>query len=80
MPDTTTHSQDPHEPAEPSRIDKRADQENVLDGTVYVTESIPNEGAYITIAGRGDDIKIVAFDLEDLKLIAEIAQELGVTA
>lgn len=80
MPETTAHSQDPHDPAEPSHIEKRADQENVLDGTIYVTQAIPNEGAYITIAGRGDDIKIVAFDLEDLKLIAEIAQELGVTA
>lgn len=80
MPDTTTRSQAPHDPAEPSRIDKRANQENVLDGTIYVTQAVPNEGAYITIAGRGDDIKIVVFDLEDLKLIAEIAQELGVTA
>lgn len=80
MSDTTTHSQAPHDPVEPSRIDKRADQANVIDGTIYVTQAIPNEGAYITIAGRGDDIKIVAFDLEDLKLITEIAQELGVTA
>ncbi|MGB3362600.1 MAG: hypothetical protein WBB10_27530 [Rhodococcus qingshengii] len=70
------------EPSAPTRpgIEKSPEQENVLDGTIYVMQVHPDAGAYITIAGRGDDIKIVAFDLEDMATLAGVAKELGVTA
>lgn len=41
-------------------------QENLLDGTVYCYEPIPGEGVYVTIAGRDDQVYIVAFDMTDL--------------
>lgn len=69
-------------PSAPTRpaIEKSPEQENVLDGTIYVMQVHPDAGAYITIAGRGEDVKIVAFDLEDMATLAGVAKELGVTA
>ncbi|MDV6275407.1 hypothetical protein R3Q06_18080 [Rhodococcus erythropolis] len=69
-------------PSAPTRpaIEKSPEQENVLDGTIYVMQVHPDAGAYITIAGRGEDIKIIAFDLEDMATLAGVAKELGVTA
>lgn len=61
-------------------IEKSPEQENVLDGTIYVMQVHPDAGAYITIAGRGEDIKIIAFDLEDMATLSGVAKELGVTA
>lgn len=52
-------------------------QENLLDGTVYCYEPVPGEGVYVTIAGRDDQVYIVAFDMADLgylKRAAEYAQ------
>ncbi|MGM5069792.1 hypothetical protein EU244_033760 [Rhodococcus qingshengii] len=69
-------------PSVPTRpeIEKNPEQENVLDGTIYVMQVHPEAGAYITIAGRDENVKIIAFDLDDMKILAGVAKELGVTA
>lgn len=47
-------------------IDKTGDQENLLDGTIYAYDPVPNAGVYATIAGRDGQVYIIAFDFEDL--------------
>lgn len=51
-------------------------QTNLLDGTIYLGEVHPGEGVYISVAGRDEQVYIVAFDLDDLKVLAEIYDHL----
>lgn len=51
---------------------KRVEQANVLDGTVLIIAEQPSAGAYVTVAGRGDQVYILAFDVEDLATLARI--------
>lgn len=52
-------------------FEKIAEQDNVLDGTVLLFEVVPGEGAYLTVAGRGEHPSIVAVDMTDLRTIAD---------
>lgn len=56
-------------------FEKIVEQSNVLDGSIYAIVTHP-EGAYVTIAGRGDRVHIIAFDLEDLQYLSAIYREL----
>lgn len=56
-------------------FEKIVDQENVLDGTALITQVHPGEGAYITILGRNEQVYIVAFDIEDLEILAEVHRD-----
>lgn len=49
-------------------------QDNCIDGTVYLYDPVPREGVYATVAGRGGQHKIIAFDLEDLDALASAAR------
>lgn len=51
-------------------IDKQVDQDNVYDGSIYIFQTYPGHGAYITCAGRDDNPIIVAFDMDDLECLA----------
>lgn len=51
-------------------LEKNAEQDNVIDGTVLVFEALPDQGAYVTVAGRDGEVAIVVLDLTDLKVIA----------
>ncbi|ORL01546.1 hypothetical protein [Prescottella equi] len=51
-------------------FEKIAEQDNVLDGTVLLFDVVPGEGAYLTVAGRGERPSIVAVDVTDLQTIA----------
>ncbi|MFC9764350.1 hypothetical protein [Rhodococcus jostii] len=55
-------------------FEKDIEQENVLDGTVYIVDERHGDGAYVTVAGRGGRHFILAFDLDDLEYLAEVAR------
>lgn len=52
-------------------FEKNVEQDNVVDGTVLAFETVPGEGAYVTVAGRGEAPTILAMDSTDLKVIAQ---------
>lgn len=49
-------------------------QSNVLDGTVFCYEPIPDKGVYATVAGRDGQVYIVAFDMTDLAHLHRAAE------
>ncbi|MFC9765244.1 hypothetical protein [Rhodococcus jostii] len=55
-------------------FEKDIEQENVLDGTIYLIDERHGDGAYVTVAGRGGHPFILAFGLDDLEYLAEVAR------
>ncbi|WP_287004606.1 MULTISPECIES: hypothetical protein [Gordonia] len=53
-------------------ISKQADQDNVIDGTVYCYDPVPHEGAYVTVGGVDGQVIIVALDIDDLRHLAHL--------
>lgn len=47
------------------------EQENVLDGTIFVFQEAEGHGSAVTIAGRDDKPYIIDFDMEDLQMIVK---------
>lgn len=49
------------------------DQDNLVDGTIYMFQVYP-DGAYVTVAGNDPDDKpiILAFDAEDIAALRSI--------
>ncbi|BDD84876.1 hypothetical protein TPB0596_46390 [Tsukamurella pulmonis] len=46
----------------------------VLDGTIVAYQPIPQQGTYVTVAGRSGEPTIIAFDLADLAVLNRAAE------
>ncbi|MGM5069795.1 hypothetical protein EU244_033775 [Rhodococcus qingshengii] len=58
------------------KLDKNHPQDNALDGTIFHHNLVADQGAYVNIGGRNGQPMMIAFDIKDLKELADIYREL----